>query len=211
MLLEARHEDGSPMSDQELRDELVTLLVAGHETTASSLAWMFSQLVQHPAILERLTEEIDVRRRRVPDRDDQRDPPPPAGAAEHGSAVRQQAGRDRRPASIEPGVSMVANGYLLHHDADIYPDPYRFDPERFVGTKPGTYTWIPFGGGRRRCLGAQFALLEMRVVARAIVDAHELAPTGAEERAARRNISIRPAHGARVRLRARAPRALATH
>ena len=210
MLLEARHEDGSPMSDAELRDELVTMLVAGHETTASALAWMFSQLVQNPAILDRLREEVDSG-------DDEYLIATINETLRHRPVLPNTAPRlVKKPVEIggrryEPGVSMVANGYLLHHDADIYPDPYRFEPERFVGTKPGTYTWIPFGGGRRRCLGASFALLEMRIVARALLAAHELEPTGAEERAARRNISIRPAHGARVRLRARSPRALATH
>ena len=211
MLLEARHEDGSEMTDQELRDELMTLLVAGHETTASTLAWAFERLSREPDALARLTEEV-----RSGDGD------------EYLVATIQETLRRRpvlpntaprlvkRPVTVggwdyEPGVSLVANAYLLHHDADIYPDPYAFRPERFVGTKPGTYTWIPFGGGRRRCLGMSFAMLEMRIVLREALRAYELRPVGAaHEPPARRNISIRPARGSRVGLaRSKAKVALA--
>jgi cytochrome P450 family 135 len=108
------------------------------------------------------------------------------------------------------GVCLVPNAYLLHHDADIYPDPYEFRPERFLDEPPGTYTWIPFGGGRRRCVGASFALLEMRIVLRSVLSACELqAGAGGAEPTRRRNITIRPAAGARVRLRGRRPAAVA--
>ncbi|TML26221.1 MAG: cytochrome P450, partial [Actinobacteria bacterium] len=163
LLLAARHEDGSPMSPQELRDELMTLLVAGHETTASELAWAFERLVRTPEPLRRLVAEIDA--------DD--------GDA-YLTATIQETLR-RRPVlpnaaprlvkqsvevggwRYEPGACLVANAYLVHHDPAIYPDPYAFRPERFLDSPPGTYTWIPFGGGRRRCLGASFALVEMKV------------------------------------------------
>ena len=207
MLLEARHEDGSPMSDQELRDELMTLLVAGHETTASTLAWVFERLPRHPEVLEQLTREID------------------GGEDDAYVTATIQETLRRRPVlpnaaprlvkkSIEvggvtypPGVCLVANGYLIHHDSDIYPDPYAFRPERFLGEQPGTYTWIPFGGGRRRCLGASFAMLEMKIVLRSVLRQCELssATDGGFELARRRNITIRPAEGAVAVLGARRP------
>ena len=201
MLLAARHEDGSPMTDRELRDELMTLLVAGHETTASALAWAFERLSREPAILARLTGEV-------------RD----AGEEDYLLATIQETLRRRpvlpntaprlvkQPVTVggwdyPVGVALVANAYLLHHDPDVYPDPYAFRPERFVGEKPGTYTWIPFGGGRRRCIGMSFAMLEMKIVIRELLCAYELQACGdSPEVARRRNISIRPARGSRVRL-----------
>jgi cytochrome P450 len=197
MLLEARHEDGSPMDDQELRDELMTMLVAGHETTASALAWAFSRLPHSPDVLERTREEI---------------------AADDGDAYLTATIYEvmrRRPVlpNVGPrlvmqpieigdwtypvGVCVVPNAYLIHHDPEIYPDPYAFRPERFLDESPGTYTWIPFGGGRRRCLGASFAMLEMKIVLRAVLGACEVTAGGdGVELARRRNITIRPAEGA---------------
>jgi cytochrome P450 len=100
----------------------------------------------------------------------------------------------------------VPNAYLVHHDADVYPDPYAFRPERFLDSPPGTYTWIPFGGGRRRCLGASFALVEMNVVLRAVLaQAAVEAPGAGRERSRRRAITLTPGHGASVVLRARRP------
>ncbi len=207
MLLAARHEaDGSPMSPQELRDELMTLLVAGHETTASQLAWAFERLVRTPAVLRRLVEAIDG-----DDGDDyvlatiqealRRRPVLPNTAPR---LVKQpvEIGGWRYP----PGVCVVANAYLVHHDPDVYPDPYAFRPERFLDSPPGTYTWIPFGGGRRRCLGASFALVEMKVVLRAVLAHAELeAAVDAPERSRRRAITLSPGQGARVVLRDRRP------
>ena len=104
------------------------------------------------------------------------------------------------------GVCLVPNAYLVHHDPDIYPRPYEFRPERFLEQPPGTYTWVPFGGGRRRCLGASFAMLEMQIVLRAVLAHCELRPLGdGNERARRRNITIRPGRGAGVVLRERQP------
>ncbi len=203
MLIEARHEDGSLMSEQEIRDELLTLLVAGHETTATSLAWAFSRLVHEPAVLARLVAEID------------------AGEDAYVTATIQETLRARpvlpnvaprqvaKPIEVgdrtyQPGCALVANGYLIHHDPEIYPDPYAFRPERFLEEPPGTYTWIPFGGGRRRCLGASFALLEMKVVLRALLGTCEVRAAGdGVEVAQRRNITVRPVRGARVVLGAR--------
>ena len=207
MLLEATHEDGSPMSEQELRDELLTLLVAGHETTATSLAWAFERLVREPAVLDRLVAEVD------------------AGEEAYVTATIQETLRHRpvlpnaAPRLVvkeitvgdwtyPPGCSLVANSYLIHHDPEIYPDPHAFRPDRFLDNPPGTYTWIPFGGGRRRCIGASFAMLEMKVVLRTLLSTCELHDCGeGVEVAQRRNITVTPVHGARAVLaeRERAP------
>ncbi len=204
LLLAAEHEDGSPMSDAELRDELMTALVAGHETTASQLAWAFTLLVHQPRELARLVAEID------------------AGEEEAYLTASIQEVMRCRPVLINaeprlvkqpvriggvdypPGVVLLCNAYLVHHDPEVYPQPYAFRPERFLERAPGTYTWLPFGGGRRRCLGASFAMLEMKLVLRAVLQRYELLPVGERpETARRRSITISPAQGARVILRAR--------
>jgi cytochrome P450 len=196
MLLDARHADGSPMSEQELRDELMTLLVAGHETTASSLAWAFERLSRHQAVLERLEAEV-----RAVDGDTyltatiyetlRRRPVLPNVAPR--LAMRPiEIGGHAYPA----GVGLVPSAYLVHHDPAIYPEPYAFKPERFLDQPPGTYTWIPFGGGRRRCLGASFAMLEMKQVLRAVLGARKLhVVAGGFEPPQRRNITIKPGRG----------------
>jgi cytochrome P450 len=204
MLLQARHEDGSPMSAQELRDELVTALVAGHETTASQLAWAFERLARSPAVVQRLTAEIDG-----------------GESDEYLTATVNEILRLRpvlpnaeprltkQPVKIGPveypaGVALLASSWLVHHDPQIYPDPYAFRPERFLGVSPGTYTWIPFGGGRRRCLGASFALQEMKIVLRATLQRLVIEPVEtAGEPTARRSITFSPKGGATVILRAR--------
>jgi cytochrome P450 len=209
MLLRAHHEDGSPMSAQELRDELMTLLVAGHETTASSLAWAFERLAHTPRVLGRLVDGLD------------------GGDDAYLTATIQETLRRRpvlpnvgprfvkRPIEVggfayPTGVCLVPNAYLVHHDPELYPDPYEFRPERFLERQPGTYTWIPFGGGRRRCLGASFAMLEMQIVMRAVLAGCELRPAGdGFEPTRRRNITIRPGRGARSILREREPVAAA--
>ncbi|MFL5863445.1 MAG: cytochrome P450 [Solirubrobacteraceae bacterium] len=205
MLLAARHEDGAPMSQQELRDELMTALVAGHETTASQLAWALERLAREPAVRARLTDELDggesdaylsatiteILRLR-----------PVLPNAEPRLTMREvQIGGFHYP----PGVVLLASAYLLHRDPDIYPEPYAFRPERFLHTSPGTYTWIPFGGGRRRCLGASFAIQEMKAVLAATLRHYELAAaTPAAEATRRRSITFSPAGGTTVVLRRRA-------
>ena len=207
MLLEARHEDGSPMSHQELRDELMTLLVAGHETTASSLAWAFERLAREPHVVRRLQQEVDSG-----DGDD------------YLTATIQETLRLRpvivivarrltEPVEIggvhyepDPPVCISPNAYLVHHDPEIYDEPYTFRPERFLDEPPGTYTWIPFGGGRRRCLGASFALMEMKIVLRAVMERRDVRDGGTgAERSRRRSITIAPRSGAVTLLPQRAP------
>lgn len=201
LLLQATHEDGSPMSDSELRDELLTLLVAGHETTANALSWAVERLCRHPAQMERLTEEVR------------------AGENTYLQAVIQETLRLRPVISIvlrklqEPmelggrllpaGASIVPSIHLVHRRPDIYPEPNEFRPERFIeaegGRAPGTYTWIPFGGGIRRCLGAAFAQFEMEVVLRELVLRRTLAPSRPEsERNYRRAITETPGRDAEV-------------
>jgi cytochrome P450 len=203
MLLEARHSDDAPMSAEELRDELMTALVAGHETTASQLGWALDRLAREPAVQERLHDELDsddeaylnatineiLRHRPVLP-----------------NAEPRLVKRAFRTGGVtyEPGVVLFASAYLVHHDPDIYPQPYAFRPERFLGKQPGTYTWIPFGGGRRRCLGASFALQEMKLVLRALLSRFRLEATDTPAmRATRRGIAVRPPANNRVLLRER--------
>jgi cytochrome P450 len=202
LLLEARHEDGSPMSNVELRDELMTLLVAGHETTATALSWAFERLARNPAALSRLEDEVA------------------AGEDAYLDAVITEALRLRPVISIvlrrltapmeiaghelPAGVSVAPCIYLMHRREDIYPEADRFRPERFLETPPGTYTWIPFGGGVRRCIGASFALFEMKAVLRAVVSRARVIPAEpAPEASRRRAITHVPEHGARVRIERR--------
>ncbi|HEX8052511.1 MAG TPA: cytochrome P450 [Thermoleophilaceae bacterium] len=204
LLLEARHEDGSPMSGQEIRDELMTLLVAGHETTASALAWAFERLPQHPEVVERLREEIDAG-----DGDDYltatiyetlRDRPVLPTASPRLAMKPIEVGGWSYPA----GVILIPNSYLIHHDPEIYDDPYAFRPERFLDEAPGTYTWFPFGGGRRRCVGSSFAMVELKIIMSAMLKSLDIVPDGGgREVAARRNITVRPSRGTRVVLRDR--------
>jgi cytochrome P450 len=201
MLVGARHEDGSPMSDAEIRDELLTLLVAGHETTATALSWAMERLVRHPEKLERLRAEVE------------------AGEDAYLTATIQETLR-LRPVIVvvirkltEPvelggyelptGARVVPSIHLLHRDPETYPEPERFLPERFLEESPGTYTWIPFGGGVRRCLGAAFAQFEMSVVLRELVRHRGAIPADpASERPFRRAITETPRHDAEVILSA---------
>jgi cytochrome P450 len=208
MLLSARDEDGQPMNDAELRDELVTALTAGHETSASQLAWAIERIAREPRIQARLHAELDadddeaylvatineILRRR------------PVLPAPEPRMVKQPI--EVGGIEYQPGVVLFASAYLMHHDAAIYPDPYAFEPERFLEQAPGTYTWIPFGGGRRRCLGASFALLEMKLVLRAVLERCELRPAGEEpEVTRRRGITFSPSAGSNVILSRRTPAA----
>jgi cytochrome P450 len=182
----------------------MTLLTAGHETTASQLSWAFAILAREPRVQDELIAEIErgdgddyltatvreiLRRRPVLPNAEPR-------------LVKKEV--EIGGWTFPPDVALIANAYLLHHDADIYPDPYAFRPERFLDEAPGTYTWIPFGGGRRRCIGAAFASMEMRTVLRAVFAAGRIEP-GAEgpEVTRRRAITISPKLGGRTILRDR--------
>src|SRR5262249_20538320 len=166
LLLAARHEDGSPLSDLELRDELVTTLVAGHETTASQLAWAFATLARMPELTGALSEELSAgdgeALLKATIEEIMRIRPVLPNAEPRVVKKRVRIGSRAYPA----GVTLYPSTYLLHHDPAIYADPYTFRPERFLEKPPGTYTWLPFGAGRRRCIGASFAMLEMQSILR---------------------------------------------
>jgi cytochrome P450 len=199
LLLNARDEDGSPMSDEELRDELVTVLGAGHETTATALAWAIERLLRNPTVSARLRESIA------------------AGEDDYLDATIKETLRARpvildvarkltRPARVG-GYELPAGTFVLpaiaalHYREDLFPEPEAFRPERFLDGKADTYSWIPFGGGVRRCIGAAFAEYEMRVVLRAILERAELsAPDPKPERVKVRNITLAPGKGTRVSL-----------
>jgi cytochrome P450 len=203
LLLSARHEDGSPMSDRELRDELMTLLTAGHETSATALAWAFERLLRTPHALKRLVAEVD------------------GEGDEYADAVVKETLRVRPvitdvarlveedvelgPWLIEAGAIVVPAIALVQLMPAVYPDPDEFRPERFLDDEqPAPYTWIPFGGGVRRCLGAAFAQLEIRTVLQTVAALAELrAPYPAPERTRLRNVTLVPARGARVVMAAR--------
>ncbi len=206
LLLAARHEDGSQMSDRELRDELVTALAAGHETTASQLAWAFTLLGHAPELTARLQREVD-----------RGDGEELLGATIHEVMRMRPVLPNAEPRVVKKatrigdrtypeGTTLYASTYLMHHDPSLYPDPYTFRPERFLENPPGTYTWIPFGGGRRRCAGASFAMLEMHAILRAALARYDIQPVAARAEAARRRgiITISPARGATVVLESRA-------
>ena len=197
MLVSARFEDGEPMDDGEIRDQLMTLLFAGHETTATGLAWTFDLLLRHPRVLDRLVAEVN------------------AGEEAYVRAVVAESLRLRpvvplagRRLSVElrvnglvlpPGTDVTPAIWLAHTRTERYPEPFAFRPERFLESAPSTYAWIPFGGGVRRCLGAAFAEMEMRVALAEILRRQVLRPvSAAAERVARRNVTFSPSKGTRV-------------
>jgi cytochrome P450 len=196
LLLAARDEDGRPLTERELRDELITLLLAGHETTATSIGWAFERLLRTPAALERLTTEARA-----------------GDGTEYVDAVVKETLRVRpvvtevfrapaRPTELggylfAPRTQLAVSILLVQYDPRLYPpDPEAFRPERFLEGAPEPYTWIPFGGGVRRCLGAAFAQLEMRVVISAILARARLrAPRARPESARFRGVVLVPSRG----------------
>ena len=198
------------MSAQEIRDELVTALVAGHETTASQLAWLFMRLAREPEVTRRVQGELTETRGQggpyltATIHEIQRLHPVVANAEPRFVKAPLRIGGITYP----PGVVILASNFLSGRDPHLYPDPLAFRPERFLGRAPGTYTWTPFGGGRRRCIGAAFAQQEMRIVAAEVLGRFDLrAPSPRLERARRRAIPLSPVDGATVRLTVRHTRA----
>jgi cytochrome P450 len=197
LLVAARFEDGAPMDDAEIRDQLMTLLLAGHETTATALAWTFDLLLRHPHVLERLVAAVDdgdeTYVRAVVAESLRLRPVVPLAGRRLASELRVDGH------VLPPGTDVTPAIWLVHTRADAYPEPYAFRPERFLGSAPSTYAWIPFGGGVRRCLGAAFAEMEMRVALAEILRRRTLRPaTDRAERVARRNVTFSPRRGTLV-------------
>jgi len=199
MLVRHREEDGSAMTADELRDQIVTLLLAGHETTATGLAWALERLTRHPEVLRRATaaarqgddDYLDAvvtetlrSRPVVPD-------------ISRRLTADFQLGEYTLPAGVFVDPAIV----LVHRSGRLYPAPERFDPARFVGARPDPAIWLPFGGGSRRCLGAAFAATEMRVVLSEVLKRADLAPTSEPgERSRMRHVTLAPHRGGRIRV-----------
>jgi cytochrome P450 len=201
-LLIAAAEDGAPIDDETIRDDLMTLMLAGSESTATGLSWAVERLSRHPRVLARLREEVD------------------GGGHEYTDAVIRETLRCRPPVMIavrraieatELGGCAVPEGALVgvllqvaHRDGDVWDDPYAFRPERFLEGKPKPYSYAPFGGGLRRCTGAAFTMLEMRIVLEALVRRWTILPVGTKDEGPRvLGVTMIPTHGGRVRLERR--------
>jgi cytochrome P450 len=205
LLIEARTEDDEALTDRELRDELLTLVLAGHETTANQLAWTWERLVRAPAARERLVESV-------------------RGGGDDAPEVIEatiQEGMRSRPVIpiigrrvlvpwrlgdyvVKADTPVTMSILLLHHREDLYPDPFSFRPERWLDQKPGTYEWIPFGGGIRRCLGAALAMAEQRIVLREMAERLDIEAADPEpEHAKHRNVTMIPSKGGKVIIRAK--------
>jgi cytochrome P450 len=197
LLLEVHDENGEPMSDKEIRDQLLTMLVAGHETTATALAWAFERLVRHPRAVERLRADLETGDSRYLDaaiKESLRLRPVVPITARKLSAPLVVGGR-----LYQTGTVLMPCIFLLHRNPEVYEQPDEFRPERFLDGQPATYAWIPFGGGVRRCLGASFALLEMRIVIEAVLRNLDVRPAERrDERIVRRAFTLSPKRGARV-------------
>ena len=194
LLVRARFEDGTGMGDREIRDQLMTLLLAGHETTATALAWTLDLLTRHPHVLDRLRAEDDDAYLRAVIAESLRLRPVVPLA---GRRLAKELTVDG--VTLPPGTDVAPSIWLTHTRAQEYPEPYAFRPERFLDRAPSTYAWIPYGGGVRRCLGAAFAEMEMRVVLREVV--RRRAPRAVArnaERVARRNVTFSPRNGTRI-------------
>jgi cytochrome P450 len=205
MLVSARDEQGEGMDDREIRDQLMTLLLAGHETTAAGLAWAFDLLFRNPQSMERVQDEVD------------------SGEQDYLDAVVEETlrlrpvvlfvGRQlRKPMELggyelPVGTIVGPSIYLAHTREDVYPEPYAFRPERFIEQQTDTYSWIPFGGGTRRCIGASFAQFEMRVVLRTVLRSVVLRGASDQpEEIVRRNVTLSPRHGTPAILESRRER-----
>jgi cytochrome P450 len=203
LMLRSRYEDGSPMTRAGIADELITMLAAGHETTATTLAWAVERLQRHPPLLDRLVADIDdgsdellnatifeiLRIRPVIDT-----------TFRQVKAPALQIG----PWTFPEGQAIVASIGLLHADEAVFTDAGRFDPDRFLSRRPDPAEWIPYGGGVRRCIGAAFADMEIRVVLRTLLRDYVIVPsTDRDEGCRSRGVAIAPSRGAQVRVRRR--------
>jgi cytochrome P450 len=204
VLLQSSRESGEGLSDQELRDELLTLLLAGFETTANSLAWTWERLLRTPEAHERLREAV----RTGEDADTTVEATILEGMRSRPviPIIGRRVGAAWRLGEyvVPAGSAVSASILLVHHREDLYPEPFAFQPERWLGRKPGSYEWIPFGGGTRRCLGATLAMAEQRIVLAVMARRLDLSADRPEpERAQHRNVTMIPARGARVIVNAR--------
>ena len=198
LLLRSTYEDGSAMTRREIGDELLTLLAAGHETTASTLGWVFERISRHPEVLARLVAEADT--------DDNTYRQATIFEVQRNRTVIDFVGRHVEAPSYQLGEWVIPQGYSimvslsqLHENPDIFPDPERFDPQRFVDAKPNTFAWVPFGGGTRRCVGAAFANMEMDIVLRTVLRHFTIQTTDAPgEKAHFRGVAYTPKKGGRV-------------
>jgi cytochrome P450 len=204
MLLQARTEEGDALSSEEIRAELLTLVLAGHETTANSLAWAWERLTRTPPAHERLLDAVRT------DTD--------ADVVIEQTIIETMRSRPVVPVTgrrvtlpwqfgayaVPAGSGVLISILLVHHREDLYPEPFEFRPERWVDRKPGTYEWLPFGGGIRRCLGASLAMAEQRVVLSTMARRLDIAcEESAPEPALHRNVTMIPRRGARIVVRAR--------
>jgi cytochrome P450 len=200
LLMCARGDDGEQLSDSEIRDDLITLMLAGHETTATTLAWAFDLLLHHPDALRRVQEEAM------------------SGAEAFTTAVINETLRVRPPApftarvaakpfpiggyGVDAGTRIVVHIIAINRNADTYEHPHEFRPERFLGTRPQTYAWVPFGGGAKRCLGASFSMRELITVMHVLLREGEFSAVDEKpEKIVRRSIMLAPRYGTRVRFR----------
>ena len=203
LLLRSSYDDGSTMSHKDIGDELLALLAAGHETTGSTLAWAFERISRHPQLLAALVEEADnggneLRQATILE-------------VQRARTVIDFAGRHVYPETYQLGEWAIPRGYSiivgiaqLHDNPEVFPDPERFDPQRFIGTKPSALSWIPFGGGTRRCVGAAFANMEMDVVLRTVLRDFTIETTDAPgEPWHSRGVAFTPKDGGRAVVRRR--------
>ncbi|MGH7293326.1 MAG: cytochrome P450 [Polyangiaceae bacterium] len=210
LLLHAVDEQGSPLTDEELRDQLVTLLLAGHETSATSIAWVFDRLLANPHALAEVKREIadvlgggPLRAEHLPQlelleaaiREALRLRPAAPGAFRKTTRPVVIGGQE-----IPPGTVVMASSYLAHRQKDVYPDPERFDARRFLGAKPDPHAWIPFGGGSRRCIGMAYATYEMKVVCATMLSSLDLALADGPADVTCRAVFHSPTGGLRVLL-----------
>jgi cytochrome P450 len=203
LMLRSTYDDGSTMSRKDIGDELLALLAAGHETTASTLGWAFERLIRHPEVLSALVEEADNdggELRQATILEVQRARTVIDFAARHVYPPAFQLGEW----VLSQGDSIIVSIAQIHDNPDIYPDPERFDPQRYIGNKPSTFAWIPFGGGTRRCVGAAFANMEMDVVLRTVLRHFTIETTTAPgERWHCRGVAYTPKNGGRIVLHRR--------